>query len=410
MSERKVIAVGAPPTFRNQVARAMEQPPEAIEWTPTVSAAESMVGDQGSGTNVVVLSPGVKDTDAFGLADFLGRVSPATAVLLVRDQPMDGLLTAAMRAGIRDVVDMSKGGAELRESLKRAIVWSENLRSIREMSDSGPELRGKVISVFSSKGGTGKTFLTTNMASALAKESGKDTAVLDLELELGDVFSYFGTEPSRPLADLVGLGDDAKREELIEVGTELAPHLYGFGSQHEPGGGTAVTGEAIGKVVRTLRRSFDYVVIDGTAQYTDPVLAAFDLSDAVCLIAALDVVGIRHLSLALQTFLSLGFPRDRFRVILNRADSKVALEVADVERIVKVKADAMIPSSRLVPTSLNLGKPVVLSDPRSAVAKAVTQLARSFIGTSDAEARRGMFGRRGAHRGERKELSRVVSR
>ena len=163
MSERKVIAVGAPPTFRNQVARAMEQPPEAIEWTPTVSAAESMVGDQGSGTNVVVLSPGVKDTDAFGLADFLGRVSPATAVLLVRDQPMDGLLTAAMRAGIRDVVDMSKGGEELRESLKRAIVWSENLRSIREMSDSGPELRGKVISVFSSKGGTGKTFLTLSL-------------------------------------------------------------------------------------------------------------------------------------------------------------------------------------------------------------------------------------------------------
>jgi pilus assembly protein CpaE len=394
----KVIAVGAPPTFRNQVARALEQPPEEIEWMPTVSAAESIVGDQGSVTSVVVLSPSVKEVEAFAFADFVGSTSPATAVLLLRDQPMNGLLPAAMRAGVRDVVDMSKGGEELRESLKRAIVWSDNLRSIREASDSGPELRGKVISVFSSKGGTGKTFLTTNLASALAKGSGKDTAVLDLELELGDVFSYFGTEPTRPLADLVGLGEDAKREDLIEVGTELAPNLYGFGSQHSPGGGTVITGESIGKVVRALRRSFDYVVVDGTAQYTDPVLAAFDLSDVVCLIAALDVVGIRHLSLALQTFLSLGFPRDRFRVILNRADSKVALDVSDVERVVKVKADVMIPSSRLVPTSLNLGKPVVLAEPRSEVAKAVIAFAQSFIGSPDAEVRRGMFSRRGTHR------------
>jgi pilus assembly protein CpaE len=398
MSEARVIAVGAPPTFRNQVARALEQAPEQVEWTPTVSAAEAIVGDQGLSTNVVVLSPAVKEVDAFGLADFVGRVSPATAVLLLRDQPMNGLLPTAMRAGIRDVVDMSKGGEELRESLKRAIVWSDNLRSIRDPGDGGPELKGTVISVFSSKGGTGKTFLTTNLASALARESGKDTALLDLELELGDVFSYFGTEPSRPLADLAGLPEDAKREELIGVGTELAPHLYGFGSQHSPGGGTPVTAESVGKIVRSLRRSFDYVVVDGTAQYTDPVLAAVDLSDVVCLIAALDVVGIRHLSLALQTFLSLGFPRDRFRVVLNRADSKVALEVGDVERVVKVKADAMIPSSRLVPTSLNLGKPVVLAEPRSEVAKAVTQFARTFTGSSDDETRRGMFGRRGAHR------------
>ena len=261
-------------------------------------------------------------------------------------------------------------------------------RDERRVGPREAEARGKVISVFSSKGGTGKTFLATNLASALAKESGKDTAILDLELELGDVFSYFGTEPARPMADLIGLGDEAKREELLSVSTQLAPNLYGFGSQHEPGGGTSVTGEAIGKVVRALRRSFEYVVIDGTAQYTDPALAAFDLSDAVCLIAALDVVGIRHLSLALQTLTSLGFPRDRFRVILNRADSKVGLEVADIERIVKVKADAMIPSTRLVPTSLNLGKPVVLTEPRSEVAKAVTQLAQTFMDVSEEGRRR----------------------
>ncbi len=401
MSDGKVIAVGAPPTFRHQVARALELAPEGIEWTPTVSAAEGMVGDGAGAAAVVVLSPTIKELDAFGLADFVGRTSPATAVLLVRERPLNGLLTAAIRAGIRDVVDLSQGGEELRDALRRAVVWSEKLRTVRQSADPGIDSRGTVISVFSSKGGTGKTFMTTNLATALAKESGKDTAVVDLELELGDVFSYFGKEPARPLADLIALGDDATREDLLGVSTELAPNLYGFGSQHEPGGGTAVTGESVGKAIRALRRSFAYVVVDGTAQYTDPVLAAFDLSDAVCLIAALDVVGIRHLSLALQTFTSLGFPRDRFRVILNRADSKVALEVADIERIVKVKADAMIPSSRLVPTSLNLGTPVVLAEPRSEVSKAVTQFARTFMADTPENGRRGMFGRRGEHRAKR---------
>jgi pilus assembly protein CpaE len=175
--------------------------------------------------------------------------------------------------------------------------------------------------------------------------------------------------------------------------------VIGFGSQLDPGGGGLVTGEAIGRVVRNLRRSFAYVVIDGTAQYTDTVLAAFDLSDRICLIAALDVVGIRHLSLAMQTFTSMGFPRERFRVVLNRADSKVALDVADVERVAKVKPDALIPSSRLVPTSLNLGKPIVLSEPRSEVAKAVSQFARTFIPTHEPAQKRGLFARRtpGSH-------------
>lgn len=399
MTDRRVIAVGAPPAFRHQVARALEQDPDRIEWTPTVSAAEGLLGDQPSGANVVVMSPSIKDVEAFGLADFVGHRSPATAVLLVRDREPNGLLPAAMRAGIRDVIDLSRGGEELREALNRAVQWSENLRSVQQSSDGGSELRGTVISVFSSKGGTGKTFLTTNLAVAIAQVTGRDTAVLDLELELGDVFSYFGSESERPLADLISLGDDVDAETVRAVGTNLAPHVIGFGSQYEPGSGGAVSGEAIGRVVRNLRRSFDFVVVDGTAQYTDPVLAAFDLSDAICLIAALDVVGIRHLSLALQTFTSLGFPRERFRIVLNRADSKVALGVPDVERVAKVKADALIPSSRLVPTSLNLGKPIVLGEPRSDVAKAVTQFARSFLPAEEA-AKRGRFAR-GTHRQKR---------
>jgi pilus assembly protein CpaE len=78
--------------------------------------------------------------------------------------------------------------------------------------------------------------------------------------------------------------------------------------------------------------------------------------------------------------LTIGLPRERFRVVLNRADSKVGLDVSDVERVMKIQVDGMVPSSRLVPTSLNKGRPVVIDEPSSEVAVAVRQLAAKFTG------------------------------
>src|SRR5439155_5289525 len=130
----------------------------------------------------------------------------ASAVVLVRDHAPNGLLPLAMRAGVRDVIDLSRGGEELRDALQRAVAWSENLQSASGVASAQSEdHRGTVVSVFSSKGGTGKTFLTSNLAAALSRDTGKDTAVLDLEIEVGDVFSYFGRTTATPLPALLAI-------------------------------------------------------------------------------------------------------------------------------------------------------------------------------------------------------------
>jgi pilus assembly protein CpaE len=378
MTERRVIAVGPPPTFRHQVARALAADPESIDWMPTVSAAESALVEGRSRPNVLVLSPTIKEPDAFGLAEFVGRASPSSAIVMVRDAAGNGLLPRAMRAGIRDVVDLARGGEEFRDALQRALTWSENLRALNAPEMPGvKKTKGKMVSVFSSKGGTGKTFLTVNLAAALAELTKRDVAFLDLEFGVGDTFSYFGKEATRPLQDLVAIGDLEGRAEVKALGTQLAENLWGFGSAPDPSA-APLSGEVIGKVARSLRSAFDFLVVDGTAEYTDPVLAALDLSDEICLITGLDVVGVRHLLLVLQTLLSLGYARERFRIVLNRANSKVGLSPEDVERVTKIKIDAMVPSSRLVPVSLNQGKPIVLAQPQSEVAVAVRKLAQKF--------------------------------
>ena len=380
---QSVYAVGTPQSFRSTLARALEVELEDVGWVQSVTAAEEALVETDEPIDVLVLSPDVKEPDALGLAEFVGRTAPMTAIVLVRDKSWNGLLPAAMRAGIRDVVDLTQGSEELRDAVERAIVWADNLRQLRGEMSAKPQQRGMVISVFSSKGGTGKTFLTTNLATAIAEISGQDTAVVDLDVDMGDVFSYFGTEPTKQVSDLIALGEGADRDAVMSNAQRFGDHLFGFGAVPDPAM-QPPGGEAIGKYLRVLRSNFAYVVVDASADYTDLALACFDLSDAICLVTGLDVVGVKHLSKALETLLTIGLPRERFRIVLNRADSKVGLDSGDVERVMKIQVDTMIPSSRLVPMSLNKGRPVVLEEPSSEVSNSIRRLAQRFTGiTSD---------------------------
>jgi pilus assembly protein CpaE len=387
MTEASVVAVGTPQSFRQSIARALEVEPDEIGWVQSATAAEELLITDYNPIDVLVLSPEVKEPDALGLAEFVGRQAPGTAIVLVRDHTWNGLLPAAMRAGIRDVVDMTQGTEELRDAVERAIVWAANLRSLSggpgSGSTGGKSSRGRIVSVFSSKGGTGKTFLTTNLATSIADITGEDTAIIDLDIDMGDVFTYFGREPSASIQDLMELGEGAEHDQIRSVGVQLGDHLWAYGAPPDPAA-EAPAGEAVGKFLRAVRSDFQYVVVDASVDYSDSALVCFDLSDTICLVAGLDVVAVKHLSKALDTLLTIGLPRERFRVVLNRADSKVGLDAGDVERVMKIEVDAMIPSSRLVPTSLNKGRPVVLDEPTSEVSAAVRSLATKFTGSIDA--------------------------
>ena len=380
MTQAKVLAIGAPPTFRQDVARALNQSPEAVDWLPSVTAAEEFVVVRHMRPDILALSPEVKDADALGVADFMAKHSPATAVVLVRHTPANGLLPTAMRAGIRDVVDLSRGDGDLKEALDRAVEWTVGLhRSQDHTEDEGAE-RGRIISVFSSKGGVGKTFLASNLAPALAASTKQDTALLDLDLKVGDVFSYYGKEPTRPMQDLVALADRTDNEAIRGTGEKLHDHVYAYAVLPDPAC-ESMPGETTGKMLRNLRSNFAYTVVDASNDYSDQTVAVFDLSDEIWLVTGLDVVGMRHLLIAMETLDSLGIPRERLRVALNRADSKVGVSLSDVERVLKVKVDVKIPSSEMVPQSLNRGVPVFIGQPQSDVAKSIGEVAEAIIGT-----------------------------
>lgn len=373
----RVAAVGGPPTFRPTIARALGAAPERIDWLADVAAAEAETRNEQGSYAMLVLSPLIDESDAAELARVLTRRAPGTAVVVVRDQPPDGALPRLVRAGVRDVVDLSRGAGELEEALRRALDWSDRVRSIGAQGDHEPQ--GHIVSVFSTKGGTGKTFLATNLAAAIAARTGSQTAIIDLDLDFGDVFAYYGKDPRRSLQEATSeVVRGAHLDDLVGFGTELAEHLTGFGSPPDPSA-EEISAEAMSELFRAMRSTFPFTVVDATCDYSDHVLAALDQSDEVCLITALDVISVRHLSMGMHTLESLGVPRERMRVVLNRADSKVELTPGDIERALGIEVYARIPSSLAVPRSINRAQLLWFDDPRSSVAKSIGDLADRVV-------------------------------
>ncbi len=394
MNTPRVLAIGAPPMFRDQVARSLHLDPDDVDWLPSVTAAEESVVVKNLSPHVLVLSHEVKDADALGIGDFLAKSSPTTAVVVVRNRPTSGLLAAAMRAGIRDILDRSADDFELGEALRRAIEWSQGLEALG--AGDGRKFakpRGQIVSIFSSKGGVGKTFLASNLAAAVTKKSDREVALLDFDLKLGDVFSYWGQEPTRSAQDLQSVGLQEDHDAIVNVGTMMIDRLWAYGVQPDPAA-ELFPAETAGKILRGLRSTFDYTIVDATNDYSDQTVAVFDLSDEIWLVTGLDVVGMRHLLIAMDTLSSLGIPRDRLRVVLNRADSQVGPSLADVERVLKVKIDLTIPSSEIVPRSLNRGVPVYLSDPTSEVSLSIDRIADKLLGTPISHQRPAPAGRK----------------
>ena len=331
------------------------------------------------GEDTVVLGPTVDQLAAFRVAEQLRIWRPALGVILVRARVDTGLLAEAMRAGVRDVVG-ERNIAGLHEAVRRTKGLAA---AIREQGPGGGGTpggpRGRIITVFSAKGGCGKTTLATNMAAALADKGRREVCLVDLDLAFGDVAIALQLFPAHTIADAVPLGEYVDFGAVQALLTPHSPGLTTLVAPVEPGSGEGIPASLVSRVLQVLRDHFDYVIVDTPPAFDDHVLSAFDLSDIVALIATLDIPALKNLKLTLETMDLLNYPRDRWRVVLNRADSKVGLAINEVEKSLRATISAQIPSSRDVPAAINRGVPIVLDDPRHPVSVAIKTFAEHYV-------------------------------
>lgn len=334
---------------------------------------------------LVVMGPDV-DLDAaveFAAAQRLRR--PGLGVVLVRHELDVPVFTAALRAGVREVV----AGSDLTgltEACRRSRVLSV---SAQLPTPAGDDVHGKVITVFATKGGCGKTTMATNLAVSLHADGSRRVCLVDLDLAFGDVAISLRLVPKRTLVDAVSMSGDLDETGVAGLLTRFRPGLECVLAPVEPGDADRVPAALVGNLLAVLRGMFDYVVVDTPPQFNEHVLKALDSSDHHVLLTTPDMPTLKNLRLTIDMLDMLSYPREARIIVLNREDPDVGLTVDDVEQVVKSTVTARVPASTAVTAAVNRGLPIVLDQPDHRVSVVIRELAlRNIAGLPAAPPRR----------------------
>lgn len=340
----------------------------------------------GMGPVVVVLGPSCATPADFAMVERWSRTNPEVGAILVTSELTTELLQTALRAGVKDVLSAPIDQMQLVDATGRVAdglasptmaTGSTGDGEAIEFLDGDP---GMVITVFSTKGGSGKSVTATNVACVLAQRSDKPVVLIDGHLQFGDVAVMLKLQPQHTVVDAVSQIDKldagmvrALMTEHEETGLLVLP------APLEPTFADQITGEQMKALVDFVRSFAGHVVIDLPAIFNEVVLSLIEASDEIVLVAGLDIPNIKNVKIGLSTLALLNIPKEKLHLVLNRADSRVKLDVGEVEKTLQIRAAAHVPSDVVVPISVNKGNPVVLSATKSGVARAFEQFALRFL-------------------------------
>jgi pilus assembly protein CpaE len=339
---------------------------------PTKVAAE-LAED---GVEVVCLGPELDEPTALAFARAFDHDHPGVCVVMIANQPSAELWDGALRAGVRGVLSARAPESELR----RVVAGAQETAARRRVTVAAPadERRARTIVVLSPKGGAGKTTVAVNMAVSLARANPDQVALLDLDLQFGDVASSLQLDPAHTLGDLARSSAPLDSTSLKVFLSAHPSGLWVLAAPDAPSEADDIDAGHVTAAVRLLAEQFATVVVDTGAGLDEPTLAAVESATDLLLVSTMDVACIRSLRKELDVLDALGLTGPRRHLVLNRADSKVGLNGRDVETVLGMSIDLALPSTRAVPMAVNHGVPLVDSDPRAPITRQLDQLAARF--------------------------------
>lgn len=330
---------------------------------------------------VVVLGPSCATDHDLSAADDLVRTHRETGTVLVAGELTTQLLQQALRAGVRDVLAAPVDTGQLTQAVARVadtLAPSAPTLGGLDADLEGGDL-GQVITVFSTKGGAGKSVIASNLAVVLAQRSEKPVVLVDADLQFGDIAVMLKLAPQHTIVDAVSAIQKLDAPLLQSLLVRHDPSgLLVLPAPLEPAFADQIGAEEMVRIVEVLRTFCSHVVVDTPAYFNDVVLGLIDASDDVLLVAGMDIPNIKNVKIGLQTLRLLNTPMEKLHLVLNRSNSKVKLEIGEVEKTLQIKAESLVPSDIVVPQAVNKGAPVVLTSPKSGVTKAIEELADLF--------------------------------
>jgi pilus assembly protein CpaE len=308
---------------------------------------------------------------------------PATEIATIREHTRVPLIVVASGEAstlLDDALSADVSDVLLLPALTENVVFAirKATHAPRRAASAGKR-EGRIITVFSPKGGTGKTVIATNLAAALAKQEARRTLLLDLDLQFGDAAIMLGIEPEKTIFDFVNAPGELDPDKLAGYTTKHKSGLDILPAPLRPEDAELVTEAKLGRLLEVARACYDVIVVDTSPFFHGPMLATLDRTDDLLLVCSLDVPTLKNVRLALSTLEMLSFPQARVSIVLNRANSKVGMKQREVEAALEQKVRYEVASDRAVPVSVNKGVPAVMSEPGSDFSRAVEAMAKGMF-------------------------------
>ncbi len=325
---------------------------------------------------VVIVNNNGDESRALKLAGDIYMSLPGCAIIILSHTINLAFVEKAMQAGVRKVLDVGCEQNTLIESVKQGY---ELERTRNKNNDAAAvEYSSKVITVFGAKGGIGKSTIASNLAVALARKK-KRVALLDLDLQFGDINLFFDIDPKETIVELV------REKQAINI-EMIKSYMYLHSSTvsilsapQSPEMAEVVQGSSVEKIIDTIRPFFDYIVIDAPPYFNEISIVAIENADIVLMVITLDIATLRNTKLSLDILESLQ-QRDKVSLIVNRVSSGI-ISVKDAQNILDYPVKYRISCDwKTAISSLNRGVPVVMDAPRSAMGKEFISIGDMLVG------------------------------
>ncbi len=318
---------------------------------------------------------------AIQTVEMLSSAAPDSAIIVTSSLTDAASVRRAMIAGARDYLIKPLKPEDVTHAVYAILEQEERKRRGTDGDQAEHLARGTIITVFGAKGGIGKTTIATNLATALARMTQANVALVDMDTRFGDVAIMMDVAVQSSIADLGRRIDEMDRDSIKE---ELVKHHTGVAILPAPLHPTEwrnLTPTHIEKIIDVLAQGHDYVVIDTPGTFNEIIAATLELGDIILLITSMDLASIKDTALALEMLRAANISEDKVKLIINHSTSSNSLREEDVERVLEYPVTWRIPHDYNVASSNQLGIPIVVSKPYARVSRAVLEMAHALSGT-----------------------------
>jgi pilus assembly protein CpaE len=339
--------------------------------------------------DVIVMDINMPDMDGITATQEIKKRTPHIQVVILSVQSDPSYMRRAMLAGARDFLTKPPMIDELTDAIRRAGILAQEERKKSSAafpsmpSDGTPASAavtaalGKVIVVYSPKGGTGRTTLAINLAIALKTDETR-VALVDGNLQFGDVAVFLNEQGKNTVLDLSSRVDELDPDIIEEVMvTHRASGVDILAAPPRPEMADKVSGEQFSKLINYLRKIYSFIIVDTASYLTEAVQSALDVANVIILITTQDIPAIKNCNLFLSLAEASGIKRNRVMFIMNRYDRRIAITPESVGERLHQEIVAAIPfDEKIVTQSVNRGVPFLLDSNRSQpIGKSVLALA-----------------------------------